>query len=452
MTLPTTLAAKRHPEQLAYDDGEIQLKYAQLENAIAELPVSRAGLQPGDHVAWCPRNDFESYLTFWALQRNSCVACPISHRFPAATRDEIVQRIDAIWLPEFSPVVDSVPKSSPRSQSDVQSTEVLLRPATIILSSGSTGVPKAIVHSMKSHIANATGSATNMPLGPGDRWLWSLPLFHVSGLSILVRCAAAGATVVGMPTGAELSATLLDDQRVTHLSLVTTQLRRLLADENFPSPHLKAVLLGGSSVDESLVVEARKRGVPVRTTYGLTEMGSQVTTSTPTCDPATSGRVLDRRELKMTPAGEILVRGETLCMGYYKEGQIELVVDPQGWFRTKDLGVLDADGRLTVKGRIDNMFVSGGENVHPESIERAMMSVFDINQVIVVPKADPEFGFRPVAFVDGVLPSEWDAMLRATLQGYAVPVEILAWPAEAEGSIKPNRKKLQQLVSGANGT
>jgi O-succinylbenzoic acid--CoA ligase len=439
MTFLIKTAAQKHPDQLAFDDGENQIKYSDLEDLLAKSQFSNLGLQSGEHVAWCPRNDFESLQFFWALQRIGCVACPISHRFPAEIRAEIVERIDAKWLPAL---VDSLKSSfAPRENATFMAPK-----ATIILSSGSTGIPKAIVHSMAAHVANAEGVATNMPLGSGDRWLWSLPLCHVSGLSILVRCAVAGATVVGMSADTQLSASLLDDKCITHLSVVTTQLRRLLAEDLFPSPHLKAVLLGGSSVDEQMVIEARQRGVPVHTTYGLTEMGSQVTTSTPTCDPTTSGRILQRREMKLEADGEILVRGEPLCLGYYREGKIHPVVDEHGWFHTKDLGTIDADGRLTVKGRIDNMFVSGGENVHPESIERAMLSQFKIDQVVVVPKPDAEFGFRPAAFIEGQLPSDWDRQLRQLLQGYEIPVEIIKWPAGVEGTIKPNRKRLQELV------
>jgi len=434
---PIHLAAQEHPQQIAFDDGVVQITYGDLEDVLSQTPAMQlSGIHPGDHIAWCPKNDRDAFLTFWALQLRGCVACPISHRFPDAKRDELVARIHAKWLPDFAEK-ERRPKA-PAIQS---------APLTIILSSGSTGVPKAIVHSMAAHVASAKGAATNMPLAVGDRWLWSLPLYHVSGMSILVRCAVAGATVVCITDHGELSAKTLEARKITHLSVVTTQLHRLLADASFPSVHLKQVLLGGSNVDAALVTEARNRGVKVLTTYGLTETASQVTTSTPSDDPAKSGRILPGRELKISDSGEILVRGETLCVGYYDAGAVESVVDDEGWFHTKDLGALDDDGQLSVKGRIDNMFISGGENIHPESIERAMLSAFHILQVIVVPKKDETFGARPVAFVQGVLPSDWQSILRELLQGYEVPVEVFAWPAEADGAIKPDRKKLQKLAS-----
>ena len=438
MTLPACLpiqtAMRQYPDQLAFVDADTRWTYADLERVIGQRLAADsrlADLKPGDHVAWCPSNDADAFLTFWCLLSRGMVACPVSHRFPIAKRNEILKRINAHWLSDsgagaFSDQEEAV-------GGDRETEFDLGKPATIVLSSGSTGVPKAIVHSLAAHVASATGSATNISLAPGDRWLWSLPLFHISGLSILLRCAVAGATVVGMSSGVELNAGLLAQSRVTHLSVVNTQLRRLLAEQEFPSSQLKSVLLGGSNVDPKLVRVARDRGVNVRTTYGLTEMASQVTTSDQAGAAFASGGVLPGRELEISSSGEILVRGSTLCLGYYQAGGVRSVVDEAGWFHTGDLGYLDAGQQLIVIGRVDNMFVSGGENMHPENIERAMLRAFDIEQVVVVPKLDPMFGARPVAFVAGDLPSDWQLELRKELKGYEIPVEVIGWPRNLQG-------------------
>ena len=438
---PIKIAADVFPDQSAFEDGKVRITYRQLLEEIEDSPVVKlAGLRTGDHVAWCPGNDFDSFLTFWALQHLGCVVCPISHRYPQSQRQKIVERLDAKWLPDLA---DG--QAAPQ-ELEIDSIE---RPATIVLSSGSTGIPKAVVHTMAAHVASARGAAINMPLEPGDRWLWSLPLFHVSGLSILIRCAVAGATVVGVPKEFALDAGLLAKRGVTHLSVVTTQLRRLLGEDDFPSGSLKAVLLGGSSFDETMVASARKRGARVHTTYGLTEMASQVTTSSADDPSGTSGRVLAGRELQVSESGEMLVRGQTLCLGYYREGTIGSVVDNQGWFHTRDLGEMDDEQRLTVTGRMDNMFISGGENIYPERIERAMMNAFDIDQVVVVSQQDETYGDRPVAFVLGECPPDWRARLSQYLKSYEIPIQLREWPVEAEGAIKPNRKSLRALANGS---
>lgn len=447
MSLPIHQSAQAYPDQWAYVDRENQIRYADLLNLISDRSVLPLGsIRPGDHIAWCPNNDLASYLTFWAMQHRGIVACPISHRFPLEMRQQVLDRIDAAWLPELF--------RSGTENFDVHAFDNrnvtnrnFIQPATIVLSSGSTGVPKAIVHTLAAHVASATGAATNMPLIPGDRWLWSLPLFHISGLSILVRCALAGATVVGREAGSELSAELLEQFQITHLSLVGAQLRRLMQEAEFPSPHLKAVLLGGGSVDPKLVAMARRRGVNVLTTYGLTETASQVTTSKPGDAPESSGSLLPGLQMKINSGGQILVCGQTMCLGYYRDGRIQTVVDQEGWFHTKDLGAMDDSGQLRVNGRIDNMFVSGGENIHPENIERAMLAVFEIQQVVVVPKNESVFGARPVAFVLGALPENWETILREELQGYEIPVEIHSWPLAAESTLKVDRKFFRKLLA-----
>ena len=440
MNLPIDTAAQNHTHEIAFDDGELQIMYGELRDKVAEIPsLNSVAISPGEHIAWCPQNDRESYLTFWAIQMQQGVACPISTRFPLPRRDQIVDQIDAKWLSSLSGDNGRDSNSSTETNSNL--------PSTILLSSGSTGPPKAIVHSMDSHITSAMGAAKRMPLRPGDRWLWSLPLYHISGLSILVRCAVAGATVVGIPGGQKIESQLLEDRKVTHVSLVTTQLRRLLDDKSFPPAALKNVLLGGSRIDPELVTSARQKGISVLTTYGLTETASQVTTSTNDSDPASSGQLLDGRELKISPSGEILIRGTTLCLGYYEDGRIQSVVDEEGWFHTRDLGSMSKDKLLYVQGRFDNMFISGGENIFPENIERAIMSQLGVNEVVVVPKPDQEFGARPVAFVDGEVSANWEAKLRTVLSGFEIPIEMRGWPDVPNSSIKINRKYFQQLAS-----
>lgn len=436
-------ALTQYADETAFDDGKRQLRFRELLNEFQQYSIPKSR-DPSTRFrfAWCPRNDAQAFVKFWAIQAADGVACPISHRFPTQKVAELVNQVDAKWIGE-----SQLPGHRENAVASLGLVSEEDSPATLILTSGSTGVPKAVVHSMRAHIESAKGAATNMPLSIGDRWLWSLPLCHVSGMSILVRCCVAGATVVGTLDGQRIDAALLDRLHISHLSVVSTQLRRLLAEDSFPSKHLKCVLLGGGGVDSRLVAAARQRGLDLRTTYGLTEMASQVCTSSSIGDPAFSGQVLPGREVRIADCGEILVRGDTLCLGYYQAGKIEPVVDANGWFHTGDLGKWKDSGQLLVKGRIDNMFISGGENIYPESIERALINSFGLENVVVVPKPCETFGARPVAFVQGELPVDWEARLRMHLKGYEIPVEIYGWPENANNDIKPNRRALVQQAS-----
>lgn len=426
MSLLQTIV-ERSSESIAFATSDVLVSYRKLLDSVKERArqLRSSGVGGGDRFVWCPKNDLDTLATFWSLFELGAVACPISPRFPEASQQQIKEQLGCET--DFGPV----------------------SPATIILSSGSTGTPKAIVHELEAHTASARGAATNIPLAAGDRWLWSLPAYHVSGLSILFRCALAGATVYGTDASTRLSTDLLRAAKITHLSVVGTQLRRLIAEKSFPQASLRAVLLGGSANPSSLVDEARNRGVPVHTTYGLTETASQVTTSKIDEAPESSGRVLPQRELKVDENGEILVRGETMFAGYLRDGVMQSALDKDGWFHTGDTGSL-RNGLLHVTGRRDNMFVSGGENIYPETIERVLLSLPNVEQAIVVPRPDDEFGSRPVAFIRGDLSTAggWEESLTEKLRSFEIPVAFLPWPEDANTGIKPNRKKLQALAAG----
>ena len=206
-------------------------------------------------------------------------------------------------------------------------------------------------------------------------------------------------------------------------------------------------------VDEPEMMEAMPRYVSrevftnVHTSYGLTEMSSQVTTTPPGMTPAglrTSGRVLPYREVAISGDGEILVRGETLFAGYVRDDGLERPVDEAGWFHTGDLGELEGKGYLRVRGRKDNLFISGGENIQPEEIEEYLERLEGVERAVVVPVPDEYFGERPSAFVlpaDGrVTPRGLAGELERELPRFKVPVAFYEWPEGADpGKTKVDR-------------
>jgi len=329
--------------------------------------------------------------------------------------------------------------------------------ATIVFTSGSTGTPQAALHTFANHWSSAVGANRNIPLRPGDRWLLSLPLWHVGGLAIVFRCLLGGAAVA-IAVMDEPLAEAISGLGATHVSLVATQLSRLLREKRGRAAlrGLKAILLGGGPAPAALIEEASGAGARLVTSYGSTEMSSQATASRPGDPPetlATAGRPLAFRELSITADGEILVRGRTLFRGYIGETGVRPALDSSGWFHTGDLGRLDANGRLIVSGRRDTMFISGGENIHPEEIEREILRFPGVLEAIVAPAPDPEFGARPVAFLrtaDECLPAdaELDRFLRLTLPGFKVPQRYLRWP-DIEAGMKPDRRTLAALAQAS---
>ena len=300
------------------------------------------------------------------------------------------------------------------------------------------------------------GSNEHIGLEKGDRWLLNLPLYHVGGLAILFRCFLSGATVVLPDEMNPYSVQDLSKSAISHISLVPTQLFRILGEtvQTSVSPFaLKCALIGGAPLSVQLLRRALELGWPIASTYGLTEMSSQVTTTKPGNFAFHSGTLLKHRELKVDSSGEILVKGPTLFSGYWNSGHhLDLPLDPNGWFRTGDLGSLQKDGGLDIRGRLDHLFISGGENIQPEEIENALSHVLGVRQSVVVPVSDPEYGARPVAFVRcsewlDHSAALWSEQLAQTLPRFKIPIRYLNWPEgpETQG-LKPNRRALSVLA------
>ena len=270
------------------------------------------------------------------------------------------------------------------------------RPLAIVRTSGTAGPPKGVVLSRRAFAAAAQASAENLGWRGDDRWLLSLPVAHVGGLSILTRCLIARRTAVAEPLprfAAAAAARLVERRRITLLSLVPTMLRRLLDLDGWrPPAHLRAILVGGAAVPPALLERAGRRGWPVLLTYGLTEACSQVATQRYGTAPR-SGRgaePLPGVEVRIR-GGVIELRGPSLLSGYLPP-PAEPVVTDDGWLCTGDLGELDAEGRLHVLGRADEVIVTGGENVHPREVERALLEHPAITAACVFGVDDDEWG------------------------------------------------------------
>jgi o-succinylbenzoate---CoA ligase len=413
------------------------------------------GLEQGSRVALQLPKDERYVALVLALIRAGHIACPVSDRLPPRGVAQLLGRAAcSALISEDQELLQTAGAGLSRpapeallrdSKQRAEPADILReRPATIIFTSGSTGVPKAALHTFGNHYYSALGSNANIALRPGDRWLHSLPLYHVGGLSILFRCLLAGATVA-LPQPGTSPGEAIASLGATHVSLVSTQLSRLLR-ESVDLGGLEAVLMGGGPVPPSLVNEALARGLPLHTSYGLTEMASQVTATPPGASPEelrTAGRVLPNSEVSISESGEILVRGETLFAGYAEGEELHRPVDAEGWFHTRDLGGLDENGNLHVRGRMDNLFISGGENVQPEEIEAALCRLEQIDEAVVVPVPDEEFGARPVAFVrtEGEV-RDLSRELEAVLPRFKIPISFHPWPEETPGGMKADRAAL----------
>lgn len=465
---PLRAAAIARPDAPALIAPERTLSYRTLDRVVTATAahLRAIGVEPGMGVAlYLPRH-WQTVVLLMAILRAQAVACPLSTRLPPERVVDRLRHLQSILLitddrmvteaveeEEVAVLTASAVLLTGKSKRRTEPHTVHVdQPATVVFTSGSTGAPKAALHTFGNHYYSAEGSNQNIALAPGDRWLLSLPLYHVGGLAILFRCWLAGAAVVVPAPEAEMAATLAE-QHVTHVSMVPTQLRRLLkhAEADRTLDGLEALLLGGAPPPEALIEAAHARDIPLHTTYGMTEASSQVTTTPPDAPLdrlKTAGRVLPHRELQVDDRGEILVRGRTLFRGYVAGDTLNDPRDADGWFHTGDLGDVDAAGHLHVHGRLDNRFISGGENVQPEEIEHALVQLDGVQRAVVVPVPDPEYGQRPVAFVDLVEgaggTSQLAEQLERQLPRFMIPDRFYPWPdVLGPDGMKEQRRRLQ---------
>ena len=386
--------------------------------------------------------------------------------FSGESRRSTLGKAAKIPLPSVAEILSEVDAGTAGLATDHEGSLAADQPATIVFTSGSSGPPKAVLHSYGNHYYSALGSNQNLPVEPGDRWLLSLPLYHVGGLGVIFRCCLGGGTIVFQDDQSALTEQIARE-RITHLSLVPTQFRRLLVDPDLVKMRssLKVILLGGGPIPTALLKRAVGAGLPVVSSYGLTEMTSQVATGS--LDLPDRPHVLHFREVRIADDGEICVRGDTLFSGYVEGAVVRRSCDSDGWFHTGDIGAIDAAGCLSVSGRKDNMFISGGENIHPEQIEKTLCSIEGIEDALVVPVHDPEYGYRPVAFVryrpdinlseaQSDLPEEarfafdhqsLSSELARTLPRYMLPLAYHPWPqGYKQTGIKSDRAFFMRLA------
>lgn len=459
---------------LAGDGGRVSFGGLAERGARAAAGLAFQGVGPGDLVAVRLRRGLHAAV---ALHAASLLGVRILFVHPRLTESEVAGQLGDARADLFLDGADALaacearggrPPGLPRHAAD----EV----AWVLFTSGTSGRPKAAMLTWANLSWSAKACAAHLAAAraghPGGRrrrggcWLACLPLYHVGGLSILVRSVLSGAPV--------LLHDAFDPERVSHsidcdgvafVSLVPTTLRRLLeARGGRPAPpDLQAVLLGGAAAPPELVSEARALGFPVLPSYGLTETASQVATAQPGDPPAWVGRPLLGTRIRITDGtgrplpvgreGEIRVQGPTVFAGYLHAPEATAAALEDGWLRTGDIGVVDAAGRLRVLERRADLVVSGGENVYPAEVEAVLLAHPQVLEAAVAGRADPDLGQRVAAWVvprAGCRPDP-QALLdfcRQRIAGYKVPREIhwvAALPRSSLGKVA--RRELSQARS-----
>jgi O-succinylbenzoic acid--CoA ligase len=373
--------AETCPDRVAVIADDVALTYEQLEAEAtrAARRLAARGVRRGASVAIVRPAGLEYVISIHALMKLGAVLHPVNPDLAAPELEAGLQRIaPALVVTESDHATMSEADLPLLGEHDLDALQCR------ILTSGTTGSPRPVGLTYGNHLWSAVGSAFNLGIDPGDRWLCCLPLYHVAGLEIVMRSVIYGTgTVVHDGFDTERVAESLEHDGITLTSLVTTQLVRLLeAGVNLSRP--RAVLVGGGPVPIEILEEAMERGASVVQTYGLTETASQVTTLAPhdaRRKLGSAGRPLLTTHLRISE-GEICVQGPVVAPG---------CADEDGWLHTGDLGRIDDEGFLYVEDRLGDVIVTGGENVLPGEVEEVLLRHPAVADAAAVGRVDPEW-------------------------------------------------------------
>ncbi|MFF4484052.1 beta-ketoacyl synthase N-terminal-like domain-containing protein, partial [Streptomyces sp. NPDC001520] len=484
--------ADRFGDKPACSDGHRTVSHAELERRTRRLAGHLAGLRlhPGDRAMICLGNRVETVESYFGVLRANGVAVPVNPRSTDAELSYLLadsgarlvltdvahaEQFDRLreQFPElrvvvsgdgplpkgfiaFEPLPDTEPDLAARD--DLGLDEV----AWMLYTSGTTGLPKGVLSTQRNCLWSLAACYVPVTgLTAEDRVLWPLPLFHsLSHIVCLLAATAVGAgtrIVDGVSTSDVLDA--LREERSTFIAGVPTLYHHLIEaarERDFATPELRIALVGGAVATADLVRSFEATfGVPLVDAYGSTETCGAIAVNWPTgprvegsCGlpvPGLTVRLVDPDTGVDVPAGregEFWVSGPNIMAGYHNQPEATAAALRDGWYRTGDLGRRDEAGFCTVTGRIKELVIRAGENIHPGEVEAVLRTVPGVADAAVVGKPHAVLGEVPVAFVvpgpDGFDPSALLATCRERLSYFKVPeeiYEIARVPRTASGKI-----------------
>jgi acyl-CoA synthetase (AMP-forming)/AMP-acid ligase II len=431
-----------------HDDAETAARVARVAGGLRARGVRRR-----DVVAWQLPNVEAAVLLYRACWRLGAVAGPIHHQAGAAEVDRMRAVLDATVV--LGPD-DPLPDGDPVALAAARPADL----AAALFTGGSTGAPKAVLHTHRGLAHKTVTMVGAHGLGSDDAVLMPAPLAHVSGLlnGILVPGAAGMRTVLMARWDPERALDLVRSERISFMVGPPTFFVQLMAAVGFAPERVESLRLvssGGAGVTPSFVAEASERlGARVKRSYGSTE--APTVTSSTNRDPVvrareTDGRPVGQCELRIATDGELLLRGPELFAGYADSSDTRAAIT-RGWFATGDLATVDAEGWLTIVGRKKDVIIRGGENIAAGEVEETLVAHPAIHDAIAVGYPDERLGERVCAFVVSDAPFDLE-QCRAWfadrgIARFKTPERVIrmeAFPVLAAG--KADRSALRQIAA-----
>ncbi|MEV5431947.1 type I polyketide synthase [Streptomyces sp. NPDC052701] len=494
--------ARRFPEKIAFRDAHRAVTYGELSERTRRLAGHLAGLgvARGDRVLLRLGNRVEMAEGYVAVARAGAVGVPVDPHAPDAELSHHLTDSGAVLVLTGAPgaaqvlrvtgggtsvrvvaagdgdVPDGVSRFETLATTEPAAAARddlgLDEPAWMLYTSGTTGRPKGVVSTQRTSLwATAACNAPLLGLSEDDRVLWPMPLFHAVSHNIgVLGVLAVGATARVME-GAAADEVVAEAarERATFLVGAPTLYHRMaqVAREGGAAlPELRVCMTAGAACPTALHEEFEDAfGIRLLDSYGSTETGGAITTHAPGGPrvPGSCGRPLPGLTLRLTDPrsgaeagageeGEVWVSSPALMLGYHNDPEATRAVLSDGWYRTGDLARLDADGFLTITGRVKELIIRGGENIHPTEVEQVLARVPGVADAAVAGRPHDVLGEVPVAYVvpgpDGVDPGLLLETCRRELSYFKVPDEF---HAVAGIPRTPSGKIARQQLAGLTG-
>ena len=492
-------SAARTPDKPALVCGAETASYAALAQRVDRVAaaLAGAGVGRGACVAWLGLASVDLVATLFACARQGAIFMPLNWRLAPPEHRAMLRQCPPKLLIAEPPFAEAsaqanvaapgtgcvaigaappawaawrdlladAPASAPAVAVDAAA------PLLLCFTSGSTGEPKGVLLSADALEANADASVDMHAMTADDRVLTTLPLFHVGGLNIQTTPALRVGCTVTLHRRFDADAVFdaIARERITLTVLVPAQLEAMIAHPRWSSAgfsSLRAISTGSTIVPERLITAVHARGVPLLPVWGATEtapIASCLHADEAVARAGSAGRAALGCELRIADAaghavapgtrGEVWVRGRNLMLGYWGDAAATARALEGGWYHSGDSGTLDADGYLTIDGRLKDMIISGGENVSPAEIEGLLMECPAIAEAAVVGRPDARWGEAVVAVVAPRPGAQLDAsqvlaLFDGRLARFKHPKAVLfvdALPRTALGKLR--RDEVRQLAA-----
>ncbi|WHX99696.1 o-succinylbenzoate--CoA ligase [Neobacillus sp. DY30] len=483
-TMPNFLKKRAFltPERTAvyFNDQTISFKELYEKSYETAGQLKSLGVKKDQYIGVILKNHFDTVVILFALQLMGVKAVILNNRL---SKKELVWQVNdskaaaVILENEFYEISQSVEVpvikkedlfaatlEIPEIQEEIHLNDV----CTVMYTSGTTGYPKGVLHTYGNHWWSAVGSALNLGYTDRDRWLCSVPLFHISGYSILMKSVIYGMPIILHESfDANKAIGDIKSKHVTIMSVVGTMLFRMveaLEGSQLPN-YFRCALLGGGPAPLPLLEVCKAKAVPVFQSYGMTETASQIVTLAPEYSITklgSAGKPLFPSQIEIilenggvaqaNQAGEIIVKGPNVTMGYLNRPEVSKEKFNQGWFHTGDIGYMDEEGFLYVLDRRSDLIISGGENIYPAEIESVLLAHPDVADAGVTGFNDETWGQVPVAFIvpkknAKVTEEELIQFCLVSLAKYKIPKSFyFTKELPRNASKKLLRRKLSELV------